>query len=221
MATGANSEEEAYSLYSTAKQILQEGGFNLRKFRTNCVPLQPKVDAAGGSGLEENCTDESYVDTTLGNIQSAGPQETKILGVRWNPQTDCLLFSVSDIAQAAQCVKPTKRKVVSVVGRFSDPLGFLAPVVLKFKLLFQKLCTEKLDWDEQLPKNLLNEWNTLIRDLQADILLSIPRCYLRAVDYNSASLTLWICDAFSKAYAAVVYLRAPEWLSSLWYPRLE
>jgi len=79
---------------------------------------------------------ESYADVTLGSTQSTGPQETKILGVHWKPQTDCLIFSVSDIAQEAQSVQPTKRNVVSVVGRFYDPLGFLAPAVLKFKLLF-------------------------------------------------------------------------------------
>jgi len=46
----------------------------------------------------------SYADVTLGSTQSTGPQETKILGVRWNPQTDRLIFSASDIAQEARSV---------------------------------------------------------------------------------------------------------------------
>ena len=36
-------------------------------------------------------------------------------------------------------LQPTKRNFVSLVGRICDPLGFLAPTTIKFKILFQKL----------------------------------------------------------------------------------
>ena len=150
LTAGADTEEEAHSVYAKAKRILKEGGFNLRKFRTNSPLLQRRIDAIENAEGDRSPVGESYADVTLGALQSAGPQETKILGVRWNPQTDHLIFSVSDIAQAAQSVQPTKRNVVSVVGRFYDPLGFLAPVVLRFKLLFQRLCVNKMDWDQPL-----------------------------------------------------------------------
>ena len=39
LTTGADSEEEAYSVYVNAKRVLAEGGFNLRKFRTNSPSL--------------------------------------------------------------------------------------------------------------------------------------------------------------------------------------
>lgn len=113
-------------LQDGTKRLLREGGFNLWKFRTNCPSLQVSVDAEEGV---ERLPDESYADAMLGVSQAAGPQETKILGVRWNSQTDCLIFSVSDIAQEAQIVEPTKRNVVSVVGRIYDPLGLLVPLV--------------------------------------------------------------------------------------------
>ena len=136
------------------------------------------------------------------------PQEAKILGVRWNPQTDCLVFSVSDIARAAEFMKPTKRNVVCVVGRFYDPIGFLAPVILRFKLLFQRLCVNKIEWDQPLTDSLLDEWNALVYDLQAEIQISIPRCYLRDVEGSPISILLCgFCDASTKAYAAIVYLR--------------
>ena len=101
-------------------------------------------------------------------------------------------------------MEPTKRNVVSIVGRFYDPLGFLAPVVLRFKLLFQRLCVNKMDWDQSLTDFLLSEWNSLV---QADLPVSIPRCYLDGIDSSSVSLTLCsFCDASTKAYAAIVYL---------------
>ena len=40
---------------------------------------------------------QSYAKVTLGTTQPAGPQEAKILGVRWNPQTDQLIISTCDI----------------------------------------------------------------------------------------------------------------------------
>ncbi len=60
---------------------------------------------------------------------------------------DQLVFDVDDVAALARKLEPTKRNIVSIVGRFYDPLGFLSPVVIRFKVLFQELCTSKLDWD--------------------------------------------------------------------------
>lgn len=59
-------------------------------------------------------------------------------------------------------MEPKKRDVVSVLGRFYNPLGFLAPVMLRFKLLFQKLCVNKMDWDQPLTDSLLDEWSSLV-----------------------------------------------------------
>ena len=59
----------------------------------------------------------------------------------------------------------TKRNVVSLIGKFYNPLGFLAPVTIKFKVFFQKLCRDKLEWDVNLPEELVKEWNDLVNDL--------------------------------------------------------
>ena len=44
--TGAATEEEAFQLYTDSKKILQDGAFNLRKFRTNSHSLQLRIDTA-------------------------------------------------------------------------------------------------------------------------------------------------------------------------------
>ena len=208
LTTGADSEEAAHSVYVKSKQILKEGGFNLRKFRSNSPSLQQKIDINEGAETDYGLANESYADATLGTSQPTGPQETKILGVRWHPQNDHLIFSVSDIAKAARIVEPMKRNVVSIIGRIYDPLGFLGPVVLRFKLLFQRLCVKKIDWDQPLGDSCLNEWNSLVHDLQAEVLISIPRCYLHDIEGIPTSITLCgFCDASTKVYAAVVYLR--------------
>lgn len=91
--------------------------------------------------------EETYVDATLGGPQGNGP-ELKVLGVLWNPHQDYLKLDISAVVSAALTLDPTKRNMVSVIGRFYDPIGYLAPVVIPFKILFQELCSEKVGWDE-------------------------------------------------------------------------
>ena len=67
--------------------------------------------------------------------------------MRWNVSTDHFLFDLGDIASLAKASEPTKRHIVSIVGKFYDPLGFLSPIVVRFKVLFQELYETGVDWD--------------------------------------------------------------------------
>ena len=160
----------------------------------------------GCSPTEEN-KDETYAKATLGCSPTEGVEENKILGVLWNPTADCLIFDVSELAQLATSLRPTKRNVVSLIGKFYDPLGFLAPVTIKFKILFQKLCQNKVEWDSTLPEELMQEWKDLVADFREGGPVSIPRSYFHNVNGTPLSMTLYgFCDASTRAYAAVVYL---------------
>ena len=105
------------------------------------------------------------------------------------------------------CTEPTNRNIISLVGRFYDPLGLLAPVVIQFKIFFQELCEAKLEWDQVLPDSLLGKWHSLKSGLEEGQSISIPRCYLDGISEELVSCTLCgFCDASLKAYAGVVYL---------------
>ena len=153
---GAEDDDEVYKLYTESKDILKAGGFNLRKFVTNSRPLQAKIDLneeflnASTTSLVVDNSEETYTKSTLGNTQRLRLGEQKVLGVRWDVASDHFTFNVDDIACLAKELEPTKRHIVSIVGRFYDPLGFLSPVVVQFKMLFQQLCDSKLDWDQPL-----------------------------------------------------------------------
>ena len=88
-----------------------------------------------------------YAKSTLGHVIPLCPEEQKILGVHWNIPSDIFVFDFSDVANIAIDLEPTKRNVVSTVERFYDPLGFTSPVVIRFKLQFQKLCEAKVPCD--------------------------------------------------------------------------
>jgi hypothetical protein len=117
------------------------------------------------------------------------------------------VFDLSDLSLAASNLQPSKRNLVSLIGRFYDPLGFLAPVTVKYKVLFQKLCQSKVDWDCDLPEGLLQEWTSLLADLKEAGPISIPRSYNYRIEGTQTSYTLCgFCDASIQAYAAVIYL---------------
>ena len=35
-----------------------------------------------------------------------------------------------------------------------DPIGFIQPLVVKFKILFQEICLANVGWDDNIPENL-------------------------------------------------------------------
>ena len=74
-------------------------------------------------------------------------------------------------------------------------------------MLFQDLCLSKIDWDEPLAGELLSKWKSLVTGFHS-VMVTIPRCYSWSLSKSSGKYTLFgFCDASSRAYAAVVYMR--------------
>ena len=44
----------------------------------------------------------------------------------------------------------TKRSILKIAGGLYDPLGIVSPVLVGVKVLFQELCSNKVEWDEEL-----------------------------------------------------------------------
>ena len=85
------------------------------------------------------------------------PIEHKVLGVRWNVPLDQLVFSLDAMFEATAIVEPTKIVVISLIGRIYDPLGFLSPITVRFKILMQELCKNKIGWDQLLIASQMEE----------------------------------------------------------------
>ena len=206
-------------MFTLSKEILKEAGFNLRKFYSNSAALQARVNPDTDkvnhltnenskpetAAVEE--LEETYSSSTIGGAKKLRRGEQKVLGVRWDLSTDQLVISLDDIASAAMSLSPMKRNIVSLVGRFYDPLGYLTPIVIQFKLFLRELCKAKIDWDQILSGELMDSWNRLRSSLQYSPTISISRCYMEGISEEIISCTLCgFCDASNKAYAGVVYL---------------
>ena len=120
--------------------------------------------------------------------------------------SDVLEFNLRDIASYLQSLKHTKRNIVGFASRFYDPLGFLSPIIVTLKIFFQELCKLKLDWDNQLPCELMCKWAEVVSQFQR-IVITLPRCCFHSVGKPPAFVLHGFCDASTTAYpAAIVYL---------------
>ena len=72
-------------------------------------------------------------------------------------------------------------------------------------MLFQKLCTDKVNWDEPLPLEIQGKWDSILHGLTLFSSIRIPRCLIVRTMPRSTYLH-GFCDASERAYATVLYL---------------
>ncbi|XP_070075664.1 uncharacterized protein [Drosophila takahashii] len=176
--TGSNSEDELLRNRNELVQLMSRANLELGKWVSNTPCIQ----------------------TNDGDTQSAQTSLVKVLGLYWHPEKDILTYNVG-LAANPDC---SKRQVLSDVSRIFDPLGLLAPIVIQFKILFQKLWLLNLDWDDPLPTKLADNWLKWRADLDTLQKFRLPR--LVPNDPDNIELH-GFSDASTKAYAAVVYSR--------------
>ena len=193
LVSGGNSCIEVENFYMKCEQRLKMASFNLKKFQCS----HPEVENYVYENSSFNSSNVNDSDT-----------ENKVLGITWDKQQDEFIFSFKRFTE--QCLNAiTKRDVLHCIASFYDPVGFVNPVLVKLKHFFQKLCIEKLDWDNELPTELLNEWLELCNPFQDAISIKLPRayCFFLPSDPIIDIQLHGFCDASLKAYGACVYLR--------------
>lgn len=101
---------------------------------------------------------------------------------------------------------PTKRSLVSETSKLFDPLGWLAPVIIKAKILFQGLWQAGLSWDQKLPEDIAKAWLHIRNELHLLEKIKIDRWIGKSLFTLSFELH-GFSDASERAYAAVIYAR--------------
>ena len=150
--------------------------------------------------------DKSCAKTVTGTLIKTNRNIVKVLGSSWN--TVSLEFNFLDLVNEAKSLPPTKRSLLKTSAKIFDPLDLLSPFTIQWKVLFQLLCHENVEWDDKLSNEHLEKWNLLISDLQSLNNVCVPRCYFE-INGKVISVQLHcICDASEKTYAAATYLRS-------------
>nr|XP_043068771.1 uncharacterized protein LOC122321876 [Drosophila bipectinata] len=181
--TGANREDELLANKNELLQLMSHAKLDLDKWVSNssliCKPDSRDAISPGNARVQDSI---------------------KVLGIYWNPTDDTLMYQTG-LTSNPSC---TKRQILSDVARIFDPLGLLSPIVVQFKIMFQRLWLLDLDWDSELPPNIAEPWLKCRADLDTLRKLQIPRFVLSKED--SMELHAF-SDASTKAYAAAVYCR--------------
>ena len=199
-------------LCSEVDSICENGTIN----RSTEGVTPPSVSEGVKSVTEE---DEFYAKATTGppvnDNKTADSNIVKVLGSIWNIATDEFTFNLSDLAEQAKLLPTTKRSLLKISAKIFDLLGLLSPFTIEWKVLYQVLCNECTDWDEQLSDRLLKRWNSLIAEFQTlnrEMLLWQPfskfakisatslfqRCIwesIRSSHLSSLALRGWTCGS--------------------------
>ena len=188
----------SYKDVDTAKRVrvqlteaMKKGGFDLLKWKSTHKGVL-ESDETGDQG--EKQWDDPRVEF---------PTE-KVLGVAFSFQNDC--FAIR-IGQRAGETVGTRRQMLRLIASVFDPIGFAAPAVLKGKMLFQTATSLGLDWDDPLPDELcqsFNTWRTGLKELEK---IRINRWIATENTYNGAAELHVFSDASLEGYGIVAYVR--------------
>ncbi|XP_022824061.1 uncharacterized protein LOC111354747 [Spodoptera litura] len=192
--SGHNCVRKAQQLQLSLIQLLRGAGMNLRKWSSNHPAL-----------LENLHKDQI---STRNTFDFKSEETSKTLGLCWDHKSDTFHFNWP----VARGKHPTKRSLLSEISKFYDPLGWLSPITVKAKLLFQKLWITKLGWDEQVPSDIATEWLKLNTELTYIKSMKLNRWI---GDTQQRVELLGFCDASEKAYACVIYSRVTNEQGSL------
>ncbi|XP_026467639.1 uncharacterized protein LOC113371215 [Ctenocephalides felis] len=186
--TSADTVEIAKQLYVQLSSLFRSACFELAKWASNDRLMYKQF--------------ESHHKTQINFSQTISEFDTsvKVLGLRWDPIQDCFKFNINLLHQ-----NRTKRHILSTIARIWDPLGFITPITIKFKMIMKELWLLKLDWDEPLPSSLVATWLSIYNQLPELINLSIPR-FVGTKNYIRCSL-YGFADSSEKAYGAVIYIK--------------
>ena len=184
--TGNDDELQACKDLREAQTILGQAGMQLDKIGSNSKDIS---------------------DLVIHEFESkhSGATSCKVLGLKWLSLDDCFTYDTFPISEGLVI---TKRIVLSAIARLFDPLGFLSPVIMLAKILFQELWKLGLDWDSSIPDHLQREFSEWIYGLEQVKELKIERSYTKGKAWGKITkITLHsFGDASEKGYGACVYL---------------
>ena len=216
---GGDSVQDAHVIIKSIRSTLISGGFDLRKMGSNEPSVINCLPASARENVEAfEIGDESHT--------------IKTLGISWIPLVDSFQFKVSHLDSHPESSKDvkralrashrsdsqqpvaevgsnsvlTRRQVLSDIAKIFDPLGLLSPCVVKLKICMQDIWRTQLGWDDNLPEALIEpylEWRdslVLLRECK------IPRKVVMFFANSVTELHIF-CDASSKAYGSVIYVR--------------
>ena len=208
----------AISFANKVSEQLNKGGFHLTKWCSNDRRLIAAIP-------------ESERAKTVVNLELEQLPTKSALGMKWNIENDKFVWEISDKLMSAKSKKPvTRQSIVSVMYSLFDPLGFIAPYIMKAKLILQMLSRKKIGWDEPLEDNENVEWTRWLDHLGKLKAVTVEQCFKPKGFTQVQEIQLHLfSDASRQGHSAAAYFcvknvdervpwAKPSWLQSEKFP---
>ena len=174
-------------------ELLNRGGFKLTKFISN-VP-----------GLLEELEDKSVEQAPKEIGASKEESSSHVLGLKWDHVNDTQVVSRGTICDASKAV--IQRLVLSLVSKIFDPIGLVSPFTMKARLLLKDVWRlHGQSWDDVLPKEMIERFESWSAELPTLGLMKIPRSYFSG-SFEHLELHVF-GDSSQEVFSAVAFLRA-------------
>ena len=180
--------------------------------------IEDTREATGKCGMNLRaivCNDPQVMEKVSPELRAEEAKEisdhinAKALGLRWDVVNDTFYFQNT-------CGRPddetnksgvTKRILFSRVGKLFDRPGFISPIIVKGRMLFQEATRRGVGWDQLLPQDLADKYRAWLGGLEGIESLRFPRCIMPE-EYEDGVVDLHhFSDSSEKCYGAVSYAR--------------
>ena len=126
----------------------------------------------------------------------------KTLGVLWSPSEDEFKYQVH---QPGGDHSSTKRGFLKrIAATLFDPLGLLAPYIIRAKIILQEMWESGVDWDDSVEESLSRKAQQWFEELSELPRLCVPRCLRGETGVRSITLHTFV-DTSQEAYGAATY----------------
>jgi len=204
---GDKTTQTASEMLDKAKERFALGGFKLRKWLTNSDKLREKKQSELRDNAKLNdktkSANESYAKEMLGRKE--GMKNEKVLRLSCDCNEDLFIFELSALAKKADGLAVTKRSILKIAAGMYDPLGIVSPVLVGVKVLFQELCSKKIERNEELKNEGKTRFVSWVDDLKGVGEISVATCVYRIPQDQINRILRGFADASRKAYCPVVY----------------
>ncbi|GFQ95181.1 integrase catalytic domain-containing protein [Trichonephila clavata] len=184
--SGADDITTAKEMQRQLIGLMKEGCFHLYKWSANSEELLKDVPTENKEFLF-NENDELV----------------KTLRLSWRPREDTFMYQMN-LQEVPVTI--TKRTVLSFISKLYDPLGLLQPIIIKAKMMIQKIWLLKIDWDQNLPRQEIENFQRYVAELHQLKDFKIPRCIL--LKDSVAVQLIGFADASAQAYGACLYVKS-------------
>ena len=201
-----NDLTKATEFYPLTKSILASGVINLRKWEMknfvlcNIISQEKTLNDIQNEKTDASTCAQSQLDFNSHTFR-------KVLGINWDTNNNFLVYEFADMIAAASKLEITKRNILRVSAMFYDPLGLICMIVLQFRLMFQSLCAEKVEWDSLLPLHYAVQWKKILNNSTKLQTVLVKRyLFLNPANDRDTVELHGFCESSSEVYGvAIIY----------------